>query len=204
MLVACKPVEGQFRVIGSLQPILAVLGNDVILPCHVEPQSNVVGLTVEWSKPDLRPDPNDPLSRVDYVYLYRDTLEVPDMQIPSYTRRTMLFRDSLLQGNISLKITNVTFADEGRYKCFIPKLNGIIKSSILHLVVVPRTSTTETPQQCDLPTPDPKEETDLTGGLSTRSRLIPVVLFSVLILGVFTVYLTHKHQKQELTCSSWT
>uniref|UniRef100_A0A3Q4G4J0 Ig-like domain-containing protein n=1 Tax=Neolamprologus brichardi TaxID=32507 RepID=A0A3Q4G4J0_NEOBR len=97
---------------------------DVILPCQVEPAFNVAGLTVEWSKPDLRPDPNDRLSRVEYVHLYRDAHEVPDMKLPSYIGRTALFTDSLRDGNISLRITNVTLEDQGRYRCFIPKLKG--------------------------------------------------------------------------------
>ncbi len=127
--------SGQFRVIGSLQPIVAAPGDDVILPCHVKPAINVVGLTVEWSKPDLQPDPNDRLSRVEYVHLYRDTREVPDMKLSSYVRRTALFTDGLRQGNISLKIINVTLADEGRYKCFLPKLKSQNQFSIVRLIV---------------------------------------------------------------------
>lgn len=127
--------SGQSQVIGSLQPIVAAPGDDVILPCHVEPPINVAGLTVEWSKPDLQPDPNDRLSRVEYVHLYRDTREVPDMKLSSYVRRTALFVDDLRRGNISLKIINVTLADEGRYKCFLPKLRSQKQSSIVRLIV---------------------------------------------------------------------
>uniref|UniRef100_A0A3Q4GDA6 Ig-like domain-containing protein n=1 Tax=Neolamprologus brichardi TaxID=32507 RepID=A0A3Q4GDA6_NEOBR len=127
--------NGKFDVVGSLQPILAAPGDDVILPCHVEPKFNVARLTVEWSRPDRRPDPNDRLSRVEYVHLYRDAREVPDMKIPSYFGRTALFTDGLREGNISLRITNVTQEDEGRYRCFIPKLNSQTTSSIVHLIV---------------------------------------------------------------------
>uniref|UniRef100_A0A3Q2WMK5 Ig-like domain-containing protein n=1 Tax=Haplochromis burtoni TaxID=8153 RepID=A0A3Q2WMK5_HAPBU len=127
--------SGEFDVVGSLQPILAAPGDDVILPCRVEPKFNVAGLTVEWSRPDRRPDPNDRLSRVDYVHLYRDAREVPDMKIPSYVGRTALFTDGLREGNISLRITNVTQEDEGRYRCFIPKLKSQTQSSIVHLIL---------------------------------------------------------------------
>ena len=122
-------------MVGPLQPVVASPGDDVILPCHVEPKFNTVELTVEWSKPDLKPDPNDRLSRVDYVHLYRDNREVLDMKIPSYVGRTSLSVDGMTQGNIALKITNVTVADEGRYKCFVPKLKGRTQSSIVHLTV---------------------------------------------------------------------
>eukprot|EP00064_Thunnus_orientalis_P020138 superscaffoldBa00005382_g20270 len=133
--IVWTPVEGQSEVIGSTQPIIASPGDDVILPCHLDPEFNVKGLTVEWSKPDLKPDPSDRLSRVDYVHLYRDRREVPDMKIPAYLNRTELFTDELERGNISLKIMNVTLADEGRYRCLVPKLKSSVKSAIVELVV---------------------------------------------------------------------
>ena len=128
-------LSGSFKVIGSPESIVAAPGDDIILPCHVEPQIDVTGLTVEWSKPDLQPDPNDRLRRVEYVHLYRDAREDLDMKIAEYVQRTELFADGLTRGNISLKITNVTFEDQGRYKCFIPKLKGHFKSSIIYLSV---------------------------------------------------------------------
>uniref|UniRef100_A0A4W6BIA8 Ig-like domain-containing protein n=1 Tax=Lates calcarifer TaxID=8187 RepID=A0A4W6BIA8_LATCA len=134
-VVSWTLVQGQPQVIGSSQPIIAAPGYDVILPCHLEPAIDVQGFTVEWSKPDLKPDPSDRLSRVEYVHLYRDRREVPDMKIPSYIRRTALFTDDMKHGNISLKIMNVTSEDEGRYKCFIPKLRSPVKFSIVRLVV---------------------------------------------------------------------
>lgn len=126
---------GPPRVIGSLTPIVAAPGDDVILPCHLEPSVNVEALTLEWSKPDLKPDPSDRLSRVEYVHLYRDRREVPDMKIQSYVKRTALFTDGLKHGNISLKIMNVSLEDGGRYKCFIPKLKSPFKDSVVQLVV---------------------------------------------------------------------
>uniref|UniRef100_A0A8C2XCQ9 Ig-like domain-containing protein n=1 Tax=Cyclopterus lumpus TaxID=8103 RepID=A0A8C2XCQ9_CYCLU len=110
-------------------------GDDVILPCHLEPKYNVEGLTVEWSKPDLQPDPADRLSRVEYVHFYRDGREVLDLKIRSYLRRTELFTDDLKDGNISLRIKNVTLADQGSYRCFIPKLRGPVTASTIQLVV---------------------------------------------------------------------
>ncbi|KAF3837413.1 hypothetical protein F7725_004877 [Dissostichus mawsoni] len=102
------------QVIGSLQPIRAAPGDDIILPCHVEPPINVSGLTVEWSRPDLKPDPNDRLSRVDYKgsHRYKDS---------SYVGRALLSTEGLGKGDISLKIYNVTLEDKGRFGCFIPK-----------------------------------------------------------------------------------
>ncbi|KAF3837423.1 hypothetical protein F7725_004887 [Dissostichus mawsoni] len=156
---------GQPQVIGSLQPIRAAPGDDIILPCHLEPPINVSGLTVEWSRPDLKPDPNDRLSRVDYVHLYRDRREVTDIKISSYVGRTLLSTEGLGKGDISLKIYNVTLEDKGRFGCFIPKAKLPDHRDAL--------------QPRNLQTPDPKEET-ANKGVSSRSNVIPVVVFSCL------------------------
>ncbi|XP_054457679.1 butyrophilin-like protein 2 [Anoplopoma fimbria] len=196
-------VRDRPQVIGSSQPIMAVLGEDVILPCHLEPKFNVEGFTVEWSNPDLKPDPADQLSRVEYVHLYRDRREVPDMKIRSYVMRTALFTDDLKDGNISLKILNVTLSDQGRYRCFIPKLKSQVKESIVQLVVAPRsdeTSTTET--QLDprnLPNPDdPDDETDVEVGRHHVSVLIPMSVCVLLILAAGVGALLHKQNHQKL------
>ncbi|CAI5681940.1 unnamed protein product [Oreochromis niloticus] len=157
-------VGGEVLVIGSNLPIIAAPGDDVILPCHLEPMFDVQGLTVEWSKPDLKPDPSDRLSRVEYVHLYRDRKEVPDMKMASYFRRTELFMDAMKHGNISLKILNVSEEDNGRYRCFIPKLQSRVKAAVVELVVDPnhiKTSLAET----SLQTQDPQDKALRNGSL---------------------------------------
>nr|XP_024655953.1 myelin-oligodendrocyte glycoprotein-like [Maylandia zebra] len=168
---------GKVLVIGSNLPIVAAPGDDVILPCHLEPMFDVQGLTVEWSKPDLKPDPSDRLSRVEYVHLYRDRKEVPDMKMASYFRRTELFMDDMKHGNISLKILNVSEEDNGRYRCFIPKLQSRVKAAVVELVVDPnhvKTSTTET----SLQTQDHQDKTLRNGSLwsSLSSPSCPLLL----------------------------
>ncbi|XP_036967721.1 myelin-oligodendrocyte glycoprotein-like [Acanthopagrus latus] len=198
LVLSCRPAEGSFKVIGSPEPIVAAPGDDIILPCHVEPQIDVTGLTVEWSKPDLQPDPNDRLRRVEYVHLYRDAREDLDMKIAEYVQRTELFADGLTRGNISLKITNVTFEDQGRYKCFIPKLKGHFKSSIIYLSVESKSVTTETPLQ----TPDPKKETDVNAVFAGEALITAVCVgtsVAILLAVVFAVYWRRNRQKQELS-----
>uniref|UniRef100_A0A3B5AE66 Ig-like domain-containing protein n=1 Tax=Stegastes partitus TaxID=144197 RepID=A0A3B5AE66_9TELE len=125
----------QLQVVGPAQPITAVLGDDIILPCCLEPAADVQDKTILWSDPDLKLDPLNPQRGVEYVHLYRNRKEVPDMQITSYFGRTTLFEDELKRGNISLKITNVTMEDQGRYRCFIPKLKSRANAAIVQLVV---------------------------------------------------------------------
>ncbi|XP_036002194.1 myelin-oligodendrocyte glycoprotein [Fundulus heteroclitus] len=175
------PVQGHYQVTGSSQPIVAAPGEDVVLLCHVEPQLDVVDLTVEWSKPDLKPDSNYRPKGMEYVHLYRDNRDVPDMKILSYKGRTALFADGLRQGNISLLITNVTAADEGQYRCFIPKLNAQIKSSVVQLIIDRNSSkavTIETPLH-----PQAAGQNGLNGGLSNFSRLTAfMVVWAFLIV----------------------
>uniref|UniRef100_A0A669CBD5 Ig-like domain-containing protein n=1 Tax=Oreochromis niloticus TaxID=8128 RepID=A0A669CBD5_ORENI len=168
---------GEVLVIGSNLPIIAAPGDDVILPCHLEPMFDVQDLTVEWSKPDLKPDPSD-----EYVHLYRHGKEVPDMKMASYFRRTELFMDDMTHGNISLKILNVSEEDNGRYRCFIPKLRSRVKAAVVELVVDPnfaKTSTTEMPLQ----TPDPQDTTPTNGGGGLITPAAALGFFILLILG---------------------
>ncbi|KAM3590086.1 uncharacterized protein V6R79_003584 [Siganus canaliculatus] len=188
------------RVIGSLQPIIATEGDDIILPCHLNPPINVERLTVEWSKPDLKPDPSDRLSRVEIVHLYRNRREVTDMKIQSYFQRTQLFPAGLKQGNISLKITNVSQEDSGRYKCLIPKLMSNEKEAIVVLQVEPKlvpASTTETPLGPEtLPTLAPTVTT--AEGRNRLLILVPIVLVLVLVAATGVISLKYKHRNPKL------
>uniref|UniRef100_A0A3Q2PLY6 Ig-like domain-containing protein n=1 Tax=Fundulus heteroclitus TaxID=8078 RepID=A0A3Q2PLY6_FUNHE len=85
-------------LIGSSQPITAAPGDDVLLPCRVDPEWDAVGRTVEWSRPDLR--------------------------VPGRQRRveTSLSEAALKRGDVSLTIRNVSLEDGGRFRCFIPSL----------------------------------------------------------------------------------
>lgn len=114
-------------MVGSPQPIVAASGDSVVLPCHLEPSINVEETVVEWT----RQDP----SHVTFVHVYRDHVEVMDMKTASYRGRTALFIGELKHGNISLRITEVTEADEGSYRCFIPTLRSPVKDSTVRLVI---------------------------------------------------------------------
>ncbi|XP_067380047.1 butyrophilin subfamily 3 member A2-like isoform X10 [Channa argus] len=114
---------GQSRLVSSPQPVVAKVGDDVILPCHLEPAVDVATKTLEWTRPDLDPR---------YVYVQRSSQDYEDWKNPSYKGRTSLFTDELKRGNISLKLSNVKLADEGKYRCYIPDRN---EESFIDLVV---------------------------------------------------------------------
>ncbi|KAI7803799.1 putative butyrophilin-like protein 3 [Triplophysa rosa] len=99
-----------FDVVGPAVPLMAVSGEDVILPCSVKPSISAVNMRVEWSRLDQRGS---------VVHLYEDHEDRNTDQLPSYRGRTRLFKDELENGNTSLKLSRVQTSDEGIYKCFV-------------------------------------------------------------------------------------
>uniref|UniRef100_A0A667YUX9 Ig-like domain-containing protein n=1 Tax=Myripristis murdjan TaxID=586833 RepID=A0A667YUX9_9TELE len=106
-------LSSQSQLIGPPQPIVAILGEDIILPCHLEPAMDAVAMTVEWARPDLKPK---------FIYVWRDGVGLLVDQNPSYKDRTSLFINKLNHGDVSLKLSEVKLSDEGRYRCFIPSI----------------------------------------------------------------------------------
>ncbi|KAK7175324.1 hypothetical protein R3I93_002278 [Phoxinus phoxinus] len=99
----------QYEVVGPADPVFAVAGEDVILPCSVKPSISVVDMRVEWFRLDLK----------DSVHLYEDHEDRNIDQVQSYRGRTKLILQELQTGNASLKLSTVRVSDEGRYKCLI-------------------------------------------------------------------------------------
>uniref|UniRef100_A0A7N6BQ34 Ig-like domain-containing protein n=1 Tax=Anabas testudineus TaxID=64144 RepID=A0A7N6BQ34_ANATE len=114
---------GQSKLIGSSQPIVATVGDDIILPCHLEPAVDVAAKTLEWTRSDLEPR---------FVFVWRAGQDFVTIKNPSYKGRTSLFTDELKHGNISLKLSEVKPADEGKYRCYVPDNN---EESFVELVV---------------------------------------------------------------------
>uniref|UniRef100_A0A8C9S8E9 Ig-like domain-containing protein n=1 Tax=Scleropages formosus TaxID=113540 RepID=A0A8C9S8E9_SCLFO len=101
-----KPLLVSFEVLGPADPVVAVAGEDVVLPCYLKPNISAVDLQLIHSE--------DPL-----VHLYRDHEDRNENQVLSYKGRTSLFPEELKNGNISLKVKNVRGSDNGEYKCFV-------------------------------------------------------------------------------------
>ncbi|XP_031647526.1 butyrophilin subfamily 1 member A1-like isoform X1 [Oncorhynchus kisutch] len=120
----------------GVQPIVALVGDDVILPCTLRDTVSAVYQSVEWQRPDLKPKE---------VHLYRDEKDDLVLQNPVFRGRTSLFKEELENGNTSLKLTRVKLSDVGNYTCYIPLLNH--QKTIIQLLVGESTHllTTQTP-----------------------------------------------------------
>uniref|UniRef100_A0A669DVA9 Butyrophilin subfamily 3 member A2 n=1 Tax=Oreochromis niloticus TaxID=8128 RepID=A0A669DVA9_ORENI len=115
LLFLTQSCGGQHQMIGPTKPVVAMIGDDIILPCHLEPAVDVVDLTVDWSRNDLKPRS---------VYVRREGVELLTEQNPLYTGRTSLSVNKLQCGDVSLKLSTVQLSDAGTYKCLVPKFNA--------------------------------------------------------------------------------
>nr|XP_008302641.1 PREDICTED: golgin subfamily B member 1-like [Stegastes partitus] len=116
--------KSQSQLVGPREPIVARVGDDVVLPCHLNPAVDVFEKTLEWSRSDQTGM---------LVYVWRSRHEFEQAKHPSYKGRTSLFADQLRHGNISLKLSNLKLSDKGTYRCFIVEDN---KRIFTQLVVV--------------------------------------------------------------------
>uniref|UniRef100_A0A3P9DRA2 Ig-like domain-containing protein n=1 Tax=Maylandia zebra TaxID=106582 RepID=A0A3P9DRA2_9CICH len=106
--------KSRSQMIGPTQPLVAMTGDDIILPCQLEPARDAVDLTVEWSRRDLKPR---------FVHLKRDDAELVT-QNTLYSRRTSLSVNKLKCGDISLKLSKVQVSDAGTYSCLVPEIGA--------------------------------------------------------------------------------
>ncbi|KAM6038730.1 butyrophilin subfamily 1 member A1-like [Theristicus caerulescens] len=99
----------QFRVLGPEHPITAVMGEDVVLPCHLSPRLNAENMEVRWFR-----------SRFSvYVHLYHSGQDHYSSQMPEYQERTEFLKEGISTGNVSLRILRTRLSDEGQYQCLI-------------------------------------------------------------------------------------
>ncbi|XP_030053379.1 butyrophilin subfamily 1 member A1-like isoform X1 [Microcaecilia unicolor] len=97
-----------FEIIGPDQPVVAVLGEDAKLSCHLSPVLSAEHMDVRWFR-----------SRFDsVVHLYKNGKDQNERQIPEYRGRTELIRNYISCGIVSLRIQNIGLDDEGSYTCF--------------------------------------------------------------------------------------
>ncbi|CAI9168543.1 unnamed protein product [Rangifer tarandus platyrhynchus] len=114
----------EFSVIAPPDPVVAVLGGEVLLPCRVSPAMSAEDMELRWFRSKFS----------EAVFIYQDRFEQKEEQMAAYTGRTSLVRDLLNQGEAAVRIQNVTVSDNGLYTCFFRK-GGFYEEANLELKV---------------------------------------------------------------------
>ncbi|XP_039598458.1 myelin-oligodendrocyte glycoprotein-like, partial [Polypterus senegalus] len=93
-----------FIVVGPSQPVVAYVGEDVVLPASLSPALSAQAFQVNWFTTDI--------STPELLYTNYKIRRQSD------TRRTLSI-DNLKNGNVSLIIRNVRVSDDHLYKCLV-------------------------------------------------------------------------------------
>uniref|UniRef100_A0A8C3KK57 Uncharacterized protein n=1 Tax=Calidris pygmaea TaxID=425635 RepID=A0A8C3KK57_9CHAR len=101
--------RSSFRVVGPRQPLLATVGQDVVLPCHLSPRVDARSLEIRWIRHVVS----------ETVHLYRDGADQHWDQMEEYDGRTELSRDGLSSGSLDLRISGLRPSDDGQYVCTV-------------------------------------------------------------------------------------
>uniref|UniRef100_A0A8C3KKJ6 Butyrophilin subfamily 1 member A1-like n=1 Tax=Calidris pygmaea TaxID=425635 RepID=A0A8C3KKJ6_9CHAR len=98
-----------FRVVGPSRPLLATVGQDVVLPCHLSPRMNAQNLEIRWIRHQF----------TETVHLYRNGEDLDGAQMEEYIGRTELARAGLSSGSLDLRISGLRPSDDGQYVCTV-------------------------------------------------------------------------------------
>uniref|UniRef100_A0A452H4R0 Ig-like domain-containing protein n=1 Tax=Gopherus agassizii TaxID=38772 RepID=A0A452H4R0_9SAUR len=99
----------QFSVTGRDHPVTAIVGEAIVLPCHLSPRMSAVNMEVRWFRSEF----------LSFVHLYQHGKDQYGNQMPEYRGRTALLKAGITDGNVSLRILNIRPSDEGQYNCFV-------------------------------------------------------------------------------------
>uniref|UniRef100_A0A8D2E6J2 RING-type E3 ubiquitin transferase n=1 Tax=Theropithecus gelada TaxID=9565 RepID=A0A8D2E6J2_THEGE len=124
LLRLCALVSAQFTVVGPTDPILATVGENSTLRCHLSPEKNAEDMEVRWFRSQFSPT----------VFLYKGGRERTEEQMEEYRGRTTFVSKDISRGSVALKIHNVTAQENGTYHCYFQEGRSY-DEAILHLMV---------------------------------------------------------------------
>nr|XP_025976579.1 butyrophilin subfamily 1 member A1-like isoform X4 [Dromaius novaehollandiae] len=113
-----------FKVMALGHPVVAAVGQDVVLPCHIMPEQSARDMEVTWFRGHFSP----------FVHRYKAGRDQHGKQMLQYQGRTELLQDSLDNGRVDLKIFSVRLSDGGNYTCFV-RTNAGYEEAVLELKV---------------------------------------------------------------------
>ncbi|KAG8507263.1 Butyrophilin subfamily 1 member A1 [Galemys pyrenaicus] len=113
-----------FDVIGPQKPILAMVGEDVELPCHLSPNVSAEHMELRWFRQKVSPA----------VLVYLEGQEQEVEQMAEYHGRASLVDRDIHTGRVAVRIHGVKASDNGEYRCFFRE-NQSYEEAALHLKV---------------------------------------------------------------------
>ncbi|XP_074873202.1 butyrophilin subfamily 1 member A1-like isoform X2 [Carettochelys insculpta] len=100
--------SARFTVIAPDRPVVAFVGVEAVLPCHLSPSMSAETMEVRWFRSRYSP----------VVHLYSEGQDQYGEQMLEYQGRTEILKDDITSGRVSLRIRNIRPSDDGRYTCF--------------------------------------------------------------------------------------
>lgn len=99
--------KADFSVFAPDKPLLAVVGEEVDLPCHLSLNISAEDMELRWYRDQPSPA----------MHLHKNGIDVQDEQMAEYQGRTTFLSTRLAQGQAAVRIHNVTALDNGTFHC---------------------------------------------------------------------------------------